>query len=447
MIRLAALLLGTPALRAQWPLLLGVGLIGIALAAAIVGDAADGVTVVATEAFGWIFVVDGLSAVAVVAAQDTRSGSRRLDLARALGLIVLGLLILDLPWENDIANSVLFGLAFLIDGAARIATALVVRFRGWALVASGGVAELGLATLAFTSWPVSYQNTVPFCVAVLLLLSGSTVLRLALAVRKLPSDGSILALPTFSRRCWYTHARDGTLSPPARGAAPPAPPTEAPPLVLHVWTPLGSAADPVRWPLIDRWIAARDRKGRISTGHAALELAPDLYISHYPLVEVERSAADFLNQLRAAADNDVPGRFLPSYRYEVETWFEADAHVSFFHFDAARVRAHWAAYSRDDTYNLTRRNCSVAAAVAIEAALEGTCDEGPLWRRLLRLVASRDLWVAGAVRRRAEAMTWTPGLVLDYARALRRVVDPRRVTRARGRVPGVRFGASGVPGP
>jgi uncharacterized membrane protein HdeD (DUF308 family) len=446
MIRLAALLLGTPALRARWPLLLGVGLLGIGLAAAIVGDAADGVTVVETEAFGWIFVADGLSALAVVAAQDTRSGSHRLDLARALGLVVLGLLILDLPWQNDIVNSALFGLAFLIDGAARIATALVVRFRGWGLVASGGVAELGLATLAFTSWPVSYQNTVPFCAALLLLLSGSTVLRLALAVRKLPAGSSILALPAFGRRCWYAHARDGTLPPPARGAAP-APRTEAPPLVLHVWTPLGSAADPVRWPLIDRWIAARDGKGRISTGHAALELAPDLYISHYPLVEVERSAADFLNQLRATADNDVPGRFLPSYRHEVETRFQADAHVTFLHFDAARLRAHWAAYSRDSTYNLTRRNCSVAVAVAVEAALEGTCDERPHWRRLLRLAASRELWVAAAVRRRAEAMTWTPGLVLDYARALHRVVDPGRATRPRGRVRGVRFGASGVPGP
>jgi uncharacterized membrane protein HdeD (DUF308 family) len=416
------LLLGPAALRERWPLLLGVGLIGIGLAAAIVIDTADGVTVVATETFGWIFIIDGLSALAMVAAHETRSGSHRLDLARALGLIVLGLLILDVPWQNDIANSVLFGVAFLIDGAARILTALVVRFQGWALVVAGGVVELGLAMLAFASWPVPYHTTVPFCVGVLLLLSGWTVLRLAFMVRKLPAGGSILALPTFSRQCWYTHMKDGTPSLPARDT--PLPPrTESPPLVLHVWTPLRSAADPVRWPLIDRWIAALDKKGQISTGHAALELAPDVYISHYPRTEVERSTADFVRQLRATADNDVPGRFLSSYRYEVETWFEADAHVAFLHFDAARLRANWAAYSKDDTYNLTRRNCSVAVAVAIEAALEGTFDERPFWRRLLRLAASRDLWVAAAVRRRAEAMTWTPGLVLDYARALHRVVD------------------------
>jgi len=421
MVRLVLLLLGAPAVRRRWPLLLGFGLLCTGIAIAIVLDAAGGIAVTATETFGWLLVILGLSVLAI--GPDAHARAHRLDVARALGLIVLGLLILDLPWRNDIANSALFGLAFLIDGATRIATALVLCFPGWAWVVFGGAVELGLALLAFASWPVSYERTVPFCVGVLLLLVGWTVLRLALALRRLPEDGSILALPAFGRRCWYEHASAGLPALPAPGAAPEAG-RKGPPLVLHVWTPLGSATDPVRRPLVDRWIAAVDRKGQVSTGHAALELAPDLYISHYPREEVERSQADFVRQLRATACNDVPGRFLASYRYEADTWFEADAQVAFRRFDEARLRAHWAAYSADTTYNLTRRNCSVSAIVALEAALEGICQEGSFWRRLLRLAASPDLWVAVAVRHRAEAMTWTPGLALDYARALHRVVDP-----------------------
>jgi uncharacterized membrane protein HdeD (DUF308 family) len=397
MVRLVVLLPGAPALRERWPMLLAAGRLGTALA--IVTDAADGVTAVATETFGWILVADGLSTLAV--GQDAHAKAHRLDLARALGLIVLGLLILDMPWRNDIANSALFGLAFLIDGTARILTALVVRFRSWAVMAAGGALELVLAVLAFASWPVSYEKTIPFCIGVLLLLAGWTVLCLALAVRRLPTDGSVLALRTFGSRCWYAHAGDGLAGSPASGPGPAAR-TGDPPLVLHVWTPLGSAADPVRRRLLDRWIAAVDRKGQVSTGHAALELPPDVYISHYPRAEVERSATDFVNQLRATAANDVPGRFLPSYRHEVDAWFEADAHILFRHFDAARLRAHWAAYSKNDTYNLTRRNCSVAAAVAIEAAFEGACGDGPSWCRLLGLVASPELWVAAAMRHRAE---------------------------------------------
>ena len=416
LIRLVLLLMGAMTLRDRWPVLMSIGLVGGFLAAAIVGDASDGVTVVTTEAFGWILVIDGVAAFA--SGMAARSHTSQFDMVRSFGLV---LLIVDLPWRNDLANSFFFGLAFLIDGATRMFTASLMRFRGWTLVACGSALELCLAALAFASWPVPYSKTVPFCVGVLLLLAGWTALRLALALRRLPRDGSILALPTFGRQCWYSHAGGVSHAPGLPTDA------EGPPLMLYVWTPLGSAEDPVRRPLADRWIAAVGRKGQISTGHAALGLEPDLYISHYPETEQNRSQSDFIRQLRATADNDVPGRFLPSYRHEVETWFEADAQVVFHRFDAARLRAHWAAYSQDTTYNLTRRNCSVSVAVALDAAMEGVCGGGPLWHHIPRLLSSPDLWLAAAVRHRADAMTWTPGLILDYARALHRVVEPPSV--------------------
>jgi hypothetical protein len=213
--------------------------------------------------------------------------------------------------------------------------------------------------------------------------------------------------------------------------------------VVHVWTPTGGEQAVQRRPVIDRYIAAVDVRGVISTGHAALELAPDLYISHYPAAEIERSPEDFGRLLRATTANNVPGRFLPSYRQEVAGWCEATMHVRFADFDAARLRAFWATYQRDNTYHLTRRNCSSAVAHALDAALEGVlAQQVPRWPGFLRAIVSPELWVASLLRARAESMAWTPGLVLDYARALSGVIEPppvawlvllRRARRRRAR--------------
>jgi hypothetical protein len=89
------------------------------------------------------------------------------------------------------------------------------------------------------------------------------------------------------------------------------------------------------------------------------------------------------------------------------------------------------AYRRDDTYNLTNRNCSVSVAVALEAALEGILDDGTAWRRFHRLVANPDFWITALIRARAESMTWTPGLLLDYASSLREIVQPHKNPWAR----------------
>jgi hypothetical protein len=196
--------------------------------------------------------------------------------------------------------------------------------------------------------------------------------------------------------------------------------------VVHIWTPVGSAENPERRLLIDRYVAAVDGKGMISTGHSSLELLPDIYISHYPLLEIDHSPEDFVHSLRATAENDVPGKFQPSYALESADWCPADAQVEFHTYDANRLRAHWEAYRRDNTYNLTNRNCSVTVAVALEAALEGMLDDGTAWRHFFLLVANPDLWIAALLRARAESMTWTPGLVLDYARALHSIVEPQK---------------------
>lgn len=41
------------------------------------------------------------------------------------------------------------------------------------------------------------------------------------------------------------------------------------------------------------------------------------------------------------------------------------------------------------------------------------------------LLLTPELWVAAQIRKRAVTMAWTPGLTLDYARALSMLADPR----------------------
>ena len=103
--------------------------------------------------------------------------------------------------------------------------------------------------------------------------------------------------------------------------ASPAPAADEAALTVHVWTPVGSAKGEARRQLIvDRYIAAVDRNGVISTGHAALESPEGVYISLYPGVEIDRSPDDFARLLRATRENDVPGVFQPSYAIESKAW-------------------------------------------------------------------------------------------------------------------------------
>ena len=418
MIRLAILLLGAEATRRKWRSLACFGILWIALGLVIMCDAIDGVTVVASESFAYFLLAEG--AVAVILTIVFAGYRRRLFLARAVALLGLGLLIIDSPWHSHLATSILFGTAFLIDGAIRASAALMLRYARWWVVLGGACLELTLAALIFSGL-ASYEKTVPICIGLAMCLTGFIIERLALQLRQLPDDATVTTLPLFARQHWFDRA-DAL---PYRRARPEETP-HGKPLTVRVWTPTGSIEDAQMRPLVDRYIAAVDRAGVVATGHAALQLAPDIYISHYPAEDVDRSTTEFAQKLRATEENDKDGRFQDSYEAEVASWREADARVKFRRFNAAQLRAFWESYRRDDTYNLTNRNCAVAVALALDAALEGTLRGSGVWLRFLRLLANPDLWLAAVLRARAEAMTWTPGLVLDYARAIRRVVEPRR---------------------
>lgn len=419
MIRLALLLLGPEFIRTRWKTLALIGLLWALIGAALLYDAFDGAVWFPNQLIGYLLILEAL--VTLVATTSNLGTQTVLRKSRGVVFFLLGLLIIDPRPSATVIVAVIFGLIFLIDGFLRISAAWVVRFPGWPVSLLMGVFELVSALLLFLPRPVVYVGTIPYCVGAGMLMSGIGMVLAALRLRRLP-PGTILSL-LFSRGnlrgsvlmdpgAAVTHAHEG----PVTGIAP---------LTVHVWTPVGSAHEVLPQPLVDRYIAAVDGNGVISTGHAALEVAPDLYISHYPAVEIDHSPDDFRHLLRATEDNNVPGRFQPSYAIESAGWCASTAQVQFERYDNARLRAFWKVYSEDPTYNLTNRNCSSTVVCALEASLEGTLGRnGPSIAAFLSSLCNPELWVAAQLRKHARSMAWTPGLVLDYARALRVAMHP-----------------------
>ena len=413
MIEIILLLVGGDYLQRRWRLLLAVGIAWLAAGVWLCIDAIDGELVFPLEAFALLVLLE--SVVALALARSGLSLAPRLRLIQAGALAVVAILILS-PWDlGDILIAFLLAAAFAVDGVTRMVTAWYVRFPGWRVYLASGALLLGLAVTFVVPWQPGYVYAIPYCIGLGLAGAGLVLIRAALNLRRWPRGSAIAP--------HLVHARSGG----ALLELPPVPPTPAgrKALLVHVWTALGTAENPVRHPLIDRYIAAVDDHGVISTGHSALELPPDLYISHYPAVEIDHSPTDFWHLFRATPDNDIPGRFQPSYAVESAEWCPATRTIAFRRFNPARLRAFWDTYRQDNTYNLTYRNCSSTVALALDCAIEGSLARhgiGPYL--ILRLVLSPELWAAAEMRERARTMAWTPGFVLDYAMAMRALQDP-----------------------
>ena len=413
MIEVILLLVGGDHLQRRWAFLMVIGVVWLAAGIFLCIDALDGKLVFPLETFALLVLLECL--VAFSLARSGLSLAPRLRLIQAAALAVVAILILS-PWDlGDVLIAISLAAAFAVDGLARMVTAWYVRFPGWQVTLSGGALLLLLAVTLVVPWQPGYVDAIPYCIGLGLAGAGLALLRAGVGLRRWPAGSAIAP--------HLVHARAGG----AGLQLPPVPPTPPGhnPLVVRVWTALGTADHPVRHPLLDRYIAAVDAKGTISTGHSALELPPDLYISHYPAVEIDHSPTEFQQLFRATPDNDVAGRFQPSYAVKSAEWCPATRHVAFRRFNPARLVAFWDAYRQDATYNLTYRNCSSTVALALDCAIEGSLARhgvGPY--QLLRVLLSPELWVAAQLRERARTMAWTPGILLDYAMAMRALQDP-----------------------
>lgn len=417
MIRLIFLLVGAYALKPRWLLMAFFGLCWLLLGMAIVYDIADdGLLSVPLDTLAILLVIEGVVEIAAAMVIDIRIHWP--GIWKGLGFVFIAFLISDIPWDNNIVSSVLFGVAFLGDGLFRIASAAVLRTPDWRRKIVYGLVEIGLSILIFSNWPFHHHITVPLCFSILLMTSGASLIKMARQVWLLPENSSVMSLPLFTSRGlrrWHGVAYQHLPFPQQNPSQP---------LTIFIWTPVGSSVVTERRRVIDRYIAAVDQAGVISTGHAALQAAPDLYISHYPFNDIDRDSGNFRAMLNAGEENDVAGRFLPSLEQEAADWCFPDQQVAFSRYNAEALYNYWQVYSADTTYNLTSRNCSSTVVQALDVAIEGVM--GHYRFPGVRLFFDPNFWLLGLVRGRAEEMTWTPGLVLDYVRLLKLVVEPNR---------------------
>lgn len=414
MIKLALLLFGAGFARRNTRLLILAGVAWALVGLAVAIDATDGVRFFPMTLFGALLLVESLVTLAVA---GSGLGAQKAVLAFKGGMFLLvALLILTGGTISNLLLAILLGLAYFLLGLFQIVSAWVLRYDRWRQSVWLGCAQVLFGLFLLQPYPTYYAGTISYFIGVTMLMAGLNILRVALRTRKLDEHDSMfdLLVPEELRAA----------VPADSAAAPPA--AEHGPLTVHVWTPEGSAKDKtVRRPVFNRYIAAVDVQGVISTGHAAMEASPETYISLYPAVDIDRSPAEFFNLLKAVKENDVPGKFQPDYATESKAWCPSNWQVRFDRYDPRKLQAFWQHYQRQEIYNLTRRNCSSSVSYALESALDGVLDtRSRSWRQVLRTLLMPELWIAAQVRQRAQVMAWTPGLTLDYSRALRAVVHP-----------------------
>ncbi|WP_315835258.1 MFS transporter [Bradyrhizobium prioriisuperbiae] len=417
MIRLILLLLGTQPLRTYWWAFIVLAACSLATGIVFAAHLFDTAIIVVIDIIGIAFVIEGMARLLALAAIGFPNAT--IPVLKSLGFFALGFITIDVPWDDNIVATITIGGALLIDGLFRLGSAVMIRSERWRRAAVIAVIELIMAGLIWTPWPIPNRHTVPFCLGIILIAASWSLCRLGLQLRRLPSGASVTDLPLFAGPNWH-----------GRSTLPPALAHTSRwdndnPLTVHIWTPIGSAVDPQPRPVIDRYIAAVDQNGVIMTGHASLSLPPGTYVSLCPANDIDRSSAEFGRLLRAGTENDVPGRFKASLEEESTAWRKPDREINFRHYNAAALQAFLSRYRQVEVYNLTRRNCSSTVVLSLDAAIEGALGEGHPWQTLLALLTDPAMWLLALWRARAEAMTWTPGLVLDYAQTLQHVLERR----------------------
>ena len=388
----------------------------------IVIDASDKVTLISLEAFGWVMVVIGLAKVAFSLLAGG-GGTPVFYSFQGAVFVILGIAIADYPQESENAIPWLFAMAFIINGVYQTASALIIRYPNWVWFLVSGAGHLLFGGLLLLEWKHSITWVVPLFLGICLILLGLTTLRTALRLGRYLQGEHADEFEVAARYFLDFHVagrfRKNYLS--EGPVVPPDVSNQHGDLLIHVWTPTTVAKSEVHPNIVNRYVAAQDNEGKFAVGHSALEMEPDVYISH---CDGDPTAFDNSNEVwKTLRSKDAPGIFYPSFEEEISSYMLPSATIRFRNFSAEQLRVFWAMYRRVTCYNFTNRNCSVAVALALEAALMGSLSKGKRFRTLLYLMSSKDLWVAHFLRWKAREMVWTPGMILEYAVALQRVVE------------------------
>ncbi|HDL6964064.1 TPA: MFS transporter [Yersinia enterocolitica] len=417
MIQIALLLFGADFVRRKSKYLWFIGFLWGITGFLVFIDGLDGQLYFPLKTFGVLLMLESLITLSVAA---SGMGSQKPVLYFKGGIFFFSaLIILVNQVYSNVLLSMIFGFAYFIVGLFIGISAWIVRFPRWKMVVFYGLVQIAFAFFLLTH----HQATILFFLGFLMVSSALSCLGTARRASQMKQASSVFQLMQPSDILMSEKSCGGLQEPgpvPSKHTSVSSTDT----LIIHIWTPERSAvARPIPRPVINRYIAAVDEQGVISTGHAALEVSPNLYISLYPAEDIDRSLSEFLHLLKATHDNDVKGSFQENYIVESTNWRGSDKKIVFRHYNLEALSSFWRNYQKEETYNLTYRNCSSSVAYALEAALDGVLSQhSQNWLTTFKVLFMPELWIAAQVRKRASMLAWTPGLVMDYAQALSAVV-------------------------
>ncbi|MCL2341083.1 MAG: protease, partial [Proteobacteria bacterium] len=192
MIQLFLVLCGSRLIRQQWWLLLLLGAVWVFLGAFLFLDALDGALWAPLIYFTLPLALGGVWALA--SSFDAVGVAKTLRLAKAaVCLLVIGLILLA-PDHSGVTIGILVGLFLCANGGWRGFCAWVIRYDGW----QGGLLfaafELLFGAWSFVPWPTAWEGEVGIDVGALLLFTGLGMCVLALRIRRLPPDRSVLSI-------------------------------------------------------------------------------------------------------------------------------------------------------------------------------------------------------------------------------------------------------------
>lgn len=238
----------------------------------------------------------------------------------------VALLILSGFSGSNLLLAIILGFICFLTGLFVTASAWVVRYPYWRRAMIEGIFQISFAIFLFQPFPTHHDGTIPQFIGMMMLLSSLNCIFLSIRLLNLGHRVTIFDVQSTK----IENIREKSISVRIRKAVSL---QDGNKLTVHIWTPEGSSdGSPIPRPLLNRYIAAVDTNGVISTGHAALEMN-DIYISLYPSVEIDRSPSEFFRTLRAVRENDMRGEFQKDYISEAEAWCDSDRQVNFYSFN------------------------------------------------------------------------------------------------------------------
>lgn len=327
-----------------------------------------------------------------------KGATRGLRISRGLVLLFMVYVVLFSQihaWET-VLSGFITGLYLMMSSIWKMSNSIVLKFQRWKLMLAVSILEFFIGLWNFIPWSFDYSSRqIYWDVGTLILiysLDSFFVYYFVISSQLADIDGMKTDLESSNHKKNREQA------------------------VVHVWTTTGQL--PLFFKIIQRYIVSRNSLGVISTGHVAFEL-DEIYISHYPEKDIDRDTAQFLQILKSTEENNDTGVFQVSYLDEMKIASPSNFKLTIDGISKEKLDTFWQEYSKDTTYNLTNRNCSTVVSLALVKSTEGYfAEKQGGFMLLLKLLFSPELWVMSQLRKHASIMTWTPGIVLDYSRAM-----------------------------